>query len=384
MDCTAPRALDVAIALQRYFPHGGVQRDALATALECRDRGHRVTLHAQRFDGATPEGIEVRTHLVRGRTNHTRATRFAASWLEAIGDQPSAVTVGFDPLPGLDLHFGASRCYSARIRKERGWWARLTPRYRAFRGLEAAVYGRGAATRILMLNGEEQALFHEEYGTEAERFTPLPPGVSRDRAASPANAVAGRALRREMGIAPGDRLLLFLGSDFHNKGLDRALRAVAALPAPVLRATTLLAVGADDAGGPRRLAAQLGVAERVRVQPGRSDVGALLGAADLLIHPARRELGGLVLLEAMVAGVPTICTAACGFAAHVAKAGAGTVLEAPFRQTQLDQTLAGMLAAPLDALGEAGLVHAARVDLHGMHRRIADEIEAVRLGRRRP
>ena len=79
-----------------------------------------------------------------------------------------------------------------------------------------------------------------------------------------------------------------------------------------------------------------------------------------------------------------ICTAACGFAAHVEKAGAGTVLEAPFRQTQLDQALAGMLAAPLDALGEAGLVHAARVDLHGMHRRIADEIEAVRLGRRRP
>ena len=103
-------SLDVAIALQRYFPHGGVQRDALATALECRDRGHRVTLHVQRFDGATRRD---RGPHPPGPWAHqpTRATRFAASWLEY--DQPSAVTVGFDPLPGLDLHFGASRCYSA-------------------------------------------------------------------------------------------------------------------------------------------------------------------------------------------------------------------------------------------------------------------------------
>lgn len=384
MECTAPRALEVAIALQRYFPHGGLQRDALATALECRDRGHRVTVHAQRFDGAVPAGIEARSHPVGGRTNHARATRFAASWRETTGGQPDTITVGFDPLPGLDLHFGAARCYSARVRRERGPWVRLTPRYRALRELETAVYGRGASTRILMLNGEEQARFQVEYGTEPERFASLPPGVSRDRAASPANASAGRALRAEMGLTHDERLLLFLGSDFHNKGLDRALRALAALPEPLLRATRLLAVGADRPRRPSRLAAQLGVAERVRIEPGRTDIGALLAAADLLIHPARRELGGLVLLEAMVAGIPTICTSACGFAVHVAQAGAGTVLEAPFRQARLDEALAAMLAAPLEPLGQAGLAHAASVDLHGMHGRIADEIEAAGRRRSRP
>ncbi len=381
MECTAPRALDVAIALQRYFPHGGLQRDALATAIECRDRGHRVTVHAQRFEGAIPPGIEVRSHPVRGRTNHARATSFAASWLEALRGQPAAVAVGFDPLPGLDLHFGASRCYSARVRRERGPWARLTPRFRAFRRLEAAVYGRGSSARILVLNGGEQALFHGEYETEPERFVPLPPGVSRDRAASPANASAGQALRAELGLGPDERLLLFLGSNFHNKGLDRALRALASLPAPLQRATRLLAVGADRPRGSYRLAAQLGVTERVRIDPGRADVGALLAAADLLIHPARHELGGLVLLEAMVAGLPTLCTSACGFAEHVTRAEAGTVLDGPFRQAHLDEALAAMLASPLEPLGEAGLAHAASVDLHGMHDRIADEIEAVGQGR---
>ena len=100
--------------------------------------------------------------------------------------------------------------------------------------------------------------------------------------------------------------------------------------------------------------------------------GALLGAADLLIHPARRELGGLVLLEAMAAGVPTIRTAACAFAARGGGGGRDRP-RVPFQQIQLDQALATMLAAPLDSLGEAGLAYAARVDLHGKHRRVADD-----------
>lgn len=381
MDPTVHRPLDVAIGLQRYFPHGGLQRDALATALACRDRGHRVTLHAQRFEGPLPQGILTRAHPVRGRTNHTRAARFADSWLTALRVVPVDVAVGFDPLPGLDLHFGASRCYAARIRRQRGPWARLTPRFRAFRALERAVYQRGASPRILMLNPEEQPAFELEYSTEPDRFVALDPGVSPDRAASPENAAAGRDLRTALGAAPDHRLLLFLGSDFHNKGLDRALRALAALPEPIRRTTSLLAVGADRPEAPRRLAQQLGVADRVHVEPGRGDVGALLAASDLLVHPARRELGGLVLLEALVAGLPAVCTAECGFASYTARAGAGLVLDAPFRQPSLNDALERLLSAPLDPLREAALAFAAGADLHGMHARIADQIEDAALGR---
>lgn len=381
MDRPAPRTLDVAIGLQRYFPHGGVQRDAMGTALECRDRGHRVTLHAQRVDGSIPPGISVRTYPVRGRSNHARAARFAAAWLAAIEANDVDVAVGFDPLPGLDLHFGASHCYAARIRRERGPWARLTPRFRALRELEHAVYGPGASTRILLLDGGERANFEEEHGTEAGRFSVLDPGVGLDRAASPRNEAAGRELRSDLGLSTEDRLLLFIGSDFRNKGLDRAIRAVAALPGNLRARALLLAVGADRPRAPRRLAARLGVAEHVRIEPGRDDVGALLAAADLLVHPARRELGGLVILEALVAGLPAICTGECGFARHLDRAGAGTVLGTPFRQADLDEALEGMLTAPLGPLGEAALAHARTTRLHGMHARIADEIEAVAVAR---
>ncbi len=55
-----------------------------------------------------------------------------------------------------------------------------------------------------------------------------------------------------------------------------------------------------------------------------------MAAADLLVHPARYDTTGTVILEAVVNGLPVITTAACGYARHVDFAGAGIVVREPF------------------------------------------------------
>ncbi|HXN44129.1 MAG TPA: glycosyltransferase, partial [Xanthobacteraceae bacterium] len=72
------------------------------------------------------------------------------------------------------------------------------------------------------------------------------------------------------------------------------------------------------------------------------EIPALMAAADLLIHPARNETTGTVILEAIVNGLPVVTTAVCGYAAHVRDANAGVVVPEPFAQASL-----------LAALGEA-------------------------------
>ena len=68
------------------------------------------------------------------------------------------------------------------------------------------------------------------YGTPAERFHLLPPGISPDRRA-PLNAEQIRAdFRNEFGLTEDDLLLVQIGSGFKTKGLDRSLRALANLP----------------------------------------------------------------------------------------------------------------------------------------------------------
>jgi UDP-glucose:(heptosyl)LPS alpha-1,3-glucosyltransferase len=66
-----------------------------------------------------------------------------------------------------------------------------------------------------------------------------------------------------------------------------------------------------------------------------------MAAADLLVHPARLDTTGTVILEAIVNGLPVIATAVCGFSVHVSRADAGIVLPEPFQQRALADALAG-------------------------------------------
>jgi len=108
-------------------------------------------------------------------------------------------------------------------------------------------------------------------------------------------------------------LLLALARLHPKKGLDILLRALADLPGAYLW------IAGD---GPLkhelpRLAAQLGVADRVRFLGWRNDRAALLAACDICVFPSRYEPFGTVMIEAWAAGKPLIAAAAAGPAAYV-------------------------------------------------------------------
>ena len=51
----------------------------------------------------------------------------------------------------------------------------------------------------------------------------------------------------------------------------------------------------------------------------------------------------MVILEAIVAGLPVLATAACGYAFHVVQAEAGVVLPEPFSQASMNAAMLAML-----------------------------------------
>ena len=94
------------------------------------------------------------------------------------------------------------------------------------------------------------------------------------------------------------------------------------------------------------------------------------------IHPAYNENTGTVLLEAVVAGLPVLTTAVCGYAHYVADADAGMVVPEPFEQARLDAFLARMLA---DELARRrwranGLSYAGHADIYSNAERAANVI----------
>jgi len=372
--------MQLAFLLYKYFPFGGLQRDLVRIAQICQQRGHRIRVYTLSWQGDVPEGFEVVTVPVRSWFNHCRYKKFTR-WVEAdMHRRPVDRVIGFNKMPGLDVYYAADPCFEDKSRRLRKPWYRYSPRYRHFSTYEKAVFSPAAKTELLMISVTQQALFKQYYATPDHRFHLLPPGISLDRRA-PANAdelrvVARRKLGAEFALPADGLLLVQIGSDFERKGLDRSIQALAALPETLRTRTRLVALGSDDPAKMQGLADQLGVGKQVFMPGGRADVPDFLLAADLLLHPARHENTGTVLLEALVAGLPLLVTEVCGYAHYVLDADCGRVASEPFDQSVFNHLLEDMLASDRDRTRwhDNALRFADETDLYSMPERAADVI----------
>ena len=366
-----------AFCLFKYFPFGGLQRDCRRIAQACVLRGHQVDVYAISWQGDKPDGLTISIVPVRGLTNHRRYESFAERLSQRLAGKHYDAVVGFNKMPGLDVYFAADPCFAAKAHS-RSVWYRLTGRCRSFLRLEAAVFDKESKTEILLISEQEKSVFMDYYSTAEQRFHSMPPGIARDRLA-PHNPMEVRAaLRCELGIGSDENVVLMVGSGFKTKGVDRAIRAISSLSSELREETTLLIVGEDKVRPFMRLAKRLDVAERVRFVGGREDVPRFLAAADLLLHPAYRETAGMILVEAMAAGLPVLATDVCGYSYHIERAGAGELVPSPFKQETLNQLLVSMLVCEEKAQWQYnGRNYVANTDVFSLPEKAVDIIEKV-------
>lgn len=335
--------MQLAFCLYKYFPFGGLQRDFLRIALACQARGHAIRVYTLSWQGEVPAGFEVVAVPVRALTNARRYEKFSAWVARDLAQRPAERVVGFNKMPGLDVYFAADPCYEEKAQTLRNPLYRFSGRYRHFAAYERAVFAPDSRTEILMISQVQQPFFEKHYATPKSRFHLLPPGIARDRRAPPEAPAIRAAFRAEFGLADDDLLLLQIGSGFKTKGLDRSLQALAHLPADLRRRTRLIAIGQDEPSQFQRMAAGLGLAGQVDILAGRDDIPRFLLGADLLVHPAYNENTGTVLLEALVAGLPVLCSAVCGYAHYIDEAAGGRVIPEPFAQATMDGLLQEIL-----------------------------------------
>ncbi len=369
--------MNLAFCLVKYFPYGGLQRDFLHIAEACRARGHDVNVFAGSWQGDIPEGFHVSVLPHWGVTNHGRRMRFVRSLNKTLAAHPFDVVIGFNKLPGLDVYFTADPCFAAKAWSKSAWY-RMTRRSRCYLRLERAVFDRHASTRILLLTQREKDLFQKYYDTGEDRFHFLPPGIAKDRLVSDNTGEIRAQVRGELAIAPEHHMVLMVGTGYRRKGVDRAILALAALPRPLYEQAWLVVVGDNKIKPFQQMARASGVLDHVKFLGGRTDVPRFLAAADLLLHPAYREAAGMVLIEAMAAGLPVLATDVCGYGFHIQRADAGLLIPSPFEQAALNQRLARMLASDQRAAWQSdGRNYVARTDVFSLPEKAADIIEQV-------
>jgi glycosyltransferase involved in cell wall biosynthesis len=188
------------------------------------------------------------------------------------------------------------------------------------------------------------------------RFTVERVGVPADKVETIHYGLDG--IPEAWGVNPPDdvpedvRVLLAISRLTEQKGIDLAIRALARLPDD-----TVLVVLGDGPERPAllRLAQELGLERRVFLLGRVPDVGAWLGRATLLVHPARWEGFGLGVLEAMLAGLPVVATNVSALPELVVDGETG-LLVPPDDPEALARAVERALAQP--ELGAAGLARA--------------------------
>lgn len=153
-----------------------------------------------------------------------------------------------------------------------------------------------------------------DYGVAAPMHQ-VPTGIPVEHFRRPASADFVRRFRQRHGIAADQPVALFVGRAAHEKNIGFLLEAlVHALPA----APRLMLVVAGE--GPaladlRRQASARGLDPHVRFVgylDRRSELPVCYAAADLFVFASKTETQGLVLLEAMAAGLPVLALSYLG------------------------------------------------------------------------
>jgi glycosyltransferase involved in cell wall biosynthesis len=180
-------------------------------------------------------------------------------------------------------------------------------------------------------------------------------------------------LRDELRLSPGDRLMVAVGNLYPVKGHVYAIDALARLAERHPSAHLAISGRGELEGALLERARQHGLADRVHLLGLRSDVPAVLAAADLFVLPSLSEGLPLALLEAMFAACPIVATDVGQVRSALANGAAG-ILVKPGDSTALALALDRLLSDPAQArrLGSLAALRAAgEYDLSRMVQRYA-------------
>jgi len=378
-DSTGSRSsLRLVFAVQKYFEFGGLQRDMCRIASACADQGHEVHVVTGAWEGVRPENLHVHLVEFQARTNHGRCEEFGAAVERFVRGRAVDCLVGFNKMAGLDVCWCGDPCLAAKLAEEKSRPLHWLPRYRTYLRLERSVFGSDSDAELLVLTQPEQDRISKHYGTQENRMHLLPGGIDRSRFELGSDRrITREEIRHELRISESSLMVLTVGSSFKTKGVDRSIQALASLPVELRTKSELVVVGNGDRGQFQKIADKANVAERVHFTGGRDDVARFYHAADLLLHPARTETAGHILLEAMICGLPVIVTENCGYAFHVQRAGAGLVCPHPFEQRELNRLLLNACSSNgADRWKQNAFDYCEKTDLYSMVEKAASVIIA--------
>jgi glycosyltransferase involved in cell wall biosynthesis len=234
---------------------------------------------------------------------------------------------------------------------------------------------------LVVLNRDDFRAAKEKQLIGPDRLR-LMPGIGVDRSRYSSLSISQGEVNKlyvELGISPGTPLLLMVAEFTQRKRHVDAIRAFSGVVHPDAH---LVLVGSGPLFEPmKRLAAELGVGERIHFLGSRNDVPVLMKASRAVILPSIQEGLPRCILEAMSMGIPVIGSRIRG-TTELLERNAGVLVDVGDIE-QLTHAMQSLLddSAAAGAMGETGLQQSEAYDLSHilrMHEELYEEALKLR------
>jgi D-inositol-3-phosphate glycosyltransferase len=184
--------------------------------------------------------------------------------------------------------------------------------------------------RVISLSESEREHLVRLYGVDGDRVAVIPGGVDLEIC----RPLDREQCRKELGLSPDARVVLYVGRMDPLKGIDTLVQALSLIPEGVGLQCLVVGGNTQDDGqiaGLISLAEGLGVAGRMKffgpVEHER--VPLFYSAADVCVVPSRYESFGLVALESLACGTPVVASEVGGLPSIVRHMENGLLVSQP-------------------------------------------------------
>lgn len=219
--------------------------------------------------------------------------------------------------------------------------------------IETWQYRPTGNTQIIAISQSIEKELRSYYGVAPHRICVAYNGVNTQEFSPQTNAMNRVALRKSFSLKPNEVALVFVANEFHRKGLKTLLQSMKLLAdEPV----TLLVAGKADPSPFKKAAESLGIGAKVNFIGVCQDVPGLFAASDIFVLPTQYEPFGLVITEAMAAGLPIIASQLAGACELIADGESGILIENPHDPVELAGHVRRLLSSTeRQRIGKAGL-----------------------------
>ena len=348
----------IALIIQHANPSlGGAERYTADVARSLAHRGHDVELIASTFSDDVPWEVR-RVHLsAAGPTRLLKYMQFVRHVDDHVIGTPYDIVHAMLPVRRCNVyhpHAGieAEMLATAHLKHAglRRKLATIGGRFNFKRHRVAAVERELLTSSrpplVLCLSGYVRQTVLKHYTLDARHLATLHNGIDLKRFDPDAIEPSGE-IRQRLGIGESKVAALIVAQDFARKGVAEAIRAVGKIRDSRL---VLIVVGRDNAGPYQKLVKEAGANERVFFAGAASDPRPYYRESDFFVLPTRHDPCSLVVLEALVMGLPVISTRFNGSTELMGNEKHGFILDDPADVDALAAAMKQMLDQPQRAL----------------------------------